>query len=694
MIVVAAVCAARARGGGGQNSAYGSLRSFCDEMAATVSESHSHWTSTRYEARAGVRGATLALRGVDIPWRRRVRRTAARPDPAASGRGARARVSAAEHHASTSRDSMLVVPEHSSRARSFRSIDIHGHPPTPMTVGAVRQSRHGDGRAESQVMVNVNGTFRRSAESGRRRHPASRYKDRMVMFASLDLRDRGAWLRGDRGAAARRGCKGWRARFGEIFKDLGMFVKKIDGSRLHVDDPELDPVWEALRAAEDPGVDSCRRAGRVFRAARLSKRALARARAVSGSPAPDRRALRRADDRARTAWSRGTRRRSTSSRTSVGTQTTWRALGKMLDDNPNVYYDVAAVLYDFGRQPRAAHAFFVKYQDRILFGKDSYQPDEYPYYWRVFETNDEYFDYYRDYHAFWKLYGIGLPDEVLQKLYYQECSEAHAGPAARRLSHVGPPHRLEPEPSDIGSAFAPDLYTMAFYLVTGGAGFIGSHLAEELVRRGHRVRVVDSLITGKRRNLDHIPGVEFIEGDLADLAVAQAAVNGVELRAAPGRDSVGAAFGQGSDHVESRQHRRIDQRPRRGARRRREASGLRRIVLGVRQHADAAEARRHGDEPTLALRAAETRRRAIRADVHTPLQLRNRDHRGISTCSGRGRIRGRRIRASSRCSRPRCSRDASRSSTATASRRATSRTWRTSSTACCEPARRRMRPGR
>ena len=75
-----------------------------------------------------------------------------------------------------------------------------------------------------------------------------------------------------------------------------------------------------------------------------------------------------------------------------------------------MYSDVGAVLYDFGRQPRAAHDFFVKYQDRILFGKDSYQPDEYPYYWRVFETNDEYFDYYRDYHAFWKLYGIGLPD--------------------------------------------------------------------------------------------------------------------------------------------------------------------------------------------------------------------------------------------------------------------------------------------
>jgi hypothetical protein len=69
------------------------------------------------------------------------------------------------------------------------------------------------------------------------------------------------------------------------------------------------------------------------------------------------------------------------------------------------------------RQPREAHDFFVKYQDQILFGKDSYQPENYPYYWRVFETNDDYFDYYRPYHAVWKLYGIGLPDEVLKRVY-------------------------------------------------------------------------------------------------------------------------------------------------------------------------------------------------------------------------------------------------------------------------------------
>jgi UDP-N-acetylglucosamine/UDP-N-acetyl-alpha-D-glucosaminouronate 4-epimerase len=69
---------------------------------------------------------------------------------------------------------------------------------------------------------------------------------------------------------------------------------------------------------------------------------------------------------------------------------------------------------------------------------------------------------------------------------------------------------------------------VASYLVTGGAGFIGSHLAEELLRRGHRVRVVDSLITGKRKNLDSIRAAEFVEGDLAEPEVAGRAAAGMD----------------------------------------------------------------------------------------------------------------------------------------------------------------------
>ena len=68
------------------------------------------------------------------------------------------------------------------------------------------------------------------------------------------------------------------------------------------------------------------------------------------------------------------------------------------------------------------------------------------------------------------------------------------------------------------------------YLVTGGAGFIGSHITEALVKRGDRVRVLDNLLTGHRANLAHLNGsVEFIEGDIRDLVQTRAAVEGTHI---------------------------------------------------------------------------------------------------------------------------------------------------------------------
>ena len=93
----------------------------------------------------------------------------------------------------------------------------------------------------------------------------------------------------------------------------------------------------------------------------------------------------------------------------------------IITDNemPNMNVGIGAIIAELGRQPRFAKAFFIKYQDRILFGKDSWKPEEFPTYFRVLESDDEYFPYHKKYHAFWPMYGLDLPDEVLKKVYYK-----------------------------------------------------------------------------------------------------------------------------------------------------------------------------------------------------------------------------------------------------------------------------------
>ena len=94
-------------------------------------------------------------------------------------------------------------------------------------------------------------------------------------------------------------------------------------------------------------------------------------------------------------------------------------LGRHLDKYPNVMTEFGAVIAELGRQPKTARQFFIDYQDRIMFGKDSYNKEEFYTYFRILESDDEYFDYFRKRHAFWKMYGLNLPDEVLKKVYYE-----------------------------------------------------------------------------------------------------------------------------------------------------------------------------------------------------------------------------------------------------------------------------------
>jgi predicted TIM-barrel fold metal-dependent hydrolase len=105
-------------------------------------------------------------------------------------------------------------------------------------------------------------------------------------------------------------------------------------------------------------------------------------------------------------------------------------VGRWLDLYPNMYVDIDARISELGRQPYTARRFFLKYQDRIMFGTDTAPNREaYQIYFRFLETDDEYFDPAGGHHrqGFWMIYGVFLPPDVLVKLYYKNAERLLVG---------------------------------------------------------------------------------------------------------------------------------------------------------------------------------------------------------------------------------------------------------------------------
>jgi predicted TIM-barrel fold metal-dependent hydrolase len=118
-------------------------------------------------------------------------------------------------------------------------------------------------------------------------------------------------------------------------------------------------------------------------------------------------------------------------------------VGQWLDEHPNLYVDIASRIAELGRQPVTARKFFLKYQDRIIFGTDGPWPVErVRLYWRFLETEDEYFPYSEKEfppQGFWNIYGIHLPDDVLRKVYAQNAARIIPGVQERLEKFVNRP---------------------------------------------------------------------------------------------------------------------------------------------------------------------------------------------------------------------------------------------------------------
>ena len=332
--------------------------------------------------------------------------------------------------------STLVVPESEVTRARYPFIDVHNH---QFRMGAdqpLAELVEGMDSLNMQVMVNLSGrgfrrieqddgSFRfalndseylaRAVARGQEQAPG-----RLVVFTNIDFEGFGdeGWPERavqelDRDVAA--GAQGLK-----IYKSLGMDNADAGGERIAVNDPELDEIWQRCGELGVPVLIH------------------------TADPAPFWQAKDEDNERLYELIERPDRYRGPDFRPGfeellaeqhdifrrhpetkfINAHLGWLGndlgrLGALLDELPNVYTEFGAVVAELGRQPRAAREFLIKYQDRVMFGKDSWNVEEYHLYFRLLETEDDYIKYFRRRHAFWRLYGLGLPDEVLKKIYYR-----------------------------------------------------------------------------------------------------------------------------------------------------------------------------------------------------------------------------------------------------------------------------------
>jgi predicted TIM-barrel fold metal-dependent hydrolase len=316
--------------------------------------------------------------------------------------------------------STLRVPAHPVPRAKYPFIDVHGHQNIGMPAGDVARLVREMDAMNMGGMVNLSGRSGEALASGVRTY-GTVAPGRLVAFANVDFRGIGEPGWGERAAAQlERDVKDGGAVGLKIFKNFGMEVKDASGKRVSVDDPRVFPLW---RKAGELGIPVLIHTGepRSFFEPidRHNERWLELTQFPQRARPPERYPTFEtlmAEQHHLFRLFPGT--------IFINAHLGWLGndlarLGALMDSLPNMYTELGAVLYEIGRQPRFAREFFLEHQDRILLGKDTYAPDEYPVYFRVLETDDEYFDYYRKRHAFWKMYGLALPDAVLRKVYYE-----------------------------------------------------------------------------------------------------------------------------------------------------------------------------------------------------------------------------------------------------------------------------------
>lgn len=332
--------------------------------------------------------------------------------------------------------STLVVPTTETPRAKYPFVDVHSH------QWRMPEQDLGELTAEMDslnmaVMVNLSGRGFRRVELpdgstrfglGDGAHLAKALENaeqtapnRFLVFTNLDLEGFGSEGWTERAVAELEADVAAGAAGLKIYKSLGLDALGADGERIATNDPRLDPVWAKCGELGIPVLIHTGEPATFWLPKDRSNERL-----LEMIEKPDRW---RGDSAVYPSWDDVMAEqheifRRHSDTKFINAHFGWMAndlgrLGELLDEMPNVYVEFGAVIAELGRQPHFAREWMTRYKDRILFGKDSWAPDEYPLYFRVLETDDDYIKYFRARHAFWRVYGLELPDEVLRAIYYE-----------------------------------------------------------------------------------------------------------------------------------------------------------------------------------------------------------------------------------------------------------------------------------
>ncbi len=315
--------------------------------------------------------------------------------------------------------STLKVPTSNITRSKFPHIDIHNHQNGMMPATQLSQLVQSMDALNMRMMVNLNGNYgprlREIVQNMKQRHPG-----RFIIFANLDFNNLDDPAYADRVASTleadfKAGAQGLK-----LFKNFGMTLRDKSGKRIPADDPRFFKAFEVCAKYKAPVLIHTADPKPFWDPWDKTNE-----RWLELKEFPGRRRTAEKDGSWEELMAESERLFKAHPKTNfISAHLRWygndlASLGRQMDSMPNLYTDIAAVIAELGRQPRFAKQFLTKYADRVLFGKDVWAPVEYYTYFRVLESTDEYFEYYRRRHAFWRMYGLDLSDDVLKKLYYK-----------------------------------------------------------------------------------------------------------------------------------------------------------------------------------------------------------------------------------------------------------------------------------